>query len=279
MLKFTIWDVQHGNAIFIQTPTGKNFVIDLGKGSYGPHHQFSPLRHLHFKARIETIDGLIITHPHLDHIADIQNLGLMHVNYLHRPKWIDHNVILKGVREQDLDVFNSYLELDNQYSSAISLPNNPFLAKNNGGLEFEIFCPDVESENINNHSLVTIIKYGGTKILIPGDNESQSWENLLDNEDFKNAVRNTDVLIAPHHGRESGYSSELFQYFRPTLTIISDGKYSETSATANYSQHSQGAKVQSHNSGLVRRNCLTTRKDGCIQLSIRNNGYVVKTSG
>lgn len=32
--KFIFWDVQHGNACYIGTPTGKRLVIDCGTCSY-----------------------------------------------------------------------------------------------------------------------------------------------------------------------------------------------------------------------------------------------------
>ena len=43
--KFVFWDVQHGNACYIETPTGKRFVIDCGIGSYikPADATFSPL--------------------------------------------------------------------------------------------------------------------------------------------------------------------------------------------------------------------------------------------
>ncbi len=30
----TVWDVQHGNAIYINTPNNKHIVINLGVGEY-----------------------------------------------------------------------------------------------------------------------------------------------------------------------------------------------------------------------------------------------------
>ncbi len=46
--KLVFWDVQHGNACYVETPTGKRLVIDLGTGSYVKPSDatFSPLYHL-----------------------------------------------------------------------------------------------------------------------------------------------------------------------------------------------------------------------------------------
>ena len=47
MLKIIVWDVQHGSAVYIKTPTAKHIVQDLGTGSYkGGTREFSPLLHL-----------------------------------------------------------------------------------------------------------------------------------------------------------------------------------------------------------------------------------------
>ena len=73
-LKIVVWDVQHGHAVYFQTPGGQDFVIDLGTGSYGDSdYEFSPLLHLKRKYDVVQLDGVIITHPHRDHLDDIFN--------------------------------------------------------------------------------------------------------------------------------------------------------------------------------------------------------------
>ena len=76
--KLVIWDVQHGSAAYIRTPSGKNVVIDLGVGSFVKPDDatFSPLRHLRQRYGVDRLDTLVITHPHTDHIEDIGHLSL-----------------------------------------------------------------------------------------------------------------------------------------------------------------------------------------------------------
>ena len=72
-LQIVVWDVQHGNATYIKTPGGKHIVQDLGIGSYGEgRSEFSPLLHLK-NGGVNRLDGVIITHPHRDHLDDIFN--------------------------------------------------------------------------------------------------------------------------------------------------------------------------------------------------------------
>ena len=74
-LEMVFWDVQHGNAAYIKTPNNRHIVQDLGTGSYGDDSiAFSPLKYLKNKYGLSRIDGLIVTHPHKDHISDILNV-------------------------------------------------------------------------------------------------------------------------------------------------------------------------------------------------------------
>lgn len=61
--RILIHDVGHGQAVHAWTPTGELVVIDLGCSS-----AFSPLEWL--SGQSKTIDKLIITHPHGDHIDE-----------------------------------------------------------------------------------------------------------------------------------------------------------------------------------------------------------------
>lgn len=113
--------------------------------------------------------------------------------------------------------------------------------------------------------------------LIPGDNEAASWKELLEKPSFIKAINDTDIFVASHHGRESGYYSELFKYFNPKLVIVSDGPEVETSVTDKYSKIASGWNIykRSENEKIPHeRKCLTTRKDGrlIIKVGKDNNG-------
>jgi competence protein ComEC len=107
-------------------------------------------------------------------------------------------------------------------------------------------------------------------VVIPGDNEKCSFEELMQRSDFKEAVRNSDILLAPHHGRESGYYHDFVSLVNPRLTIVSDGRFCETSANGRYSQKSRGWNIYKENGSKEFRRCLTTNTDGEIFV---NFGY------
>lgn len=274
-LEIVFWDVQHGSATYIKTPNGKHIVKDLGTGSYKTNDEkFSPLLHLKQKWRVNQLDYVIITHPHKDHIDDIMNFDELSPLALSRPKHLPRDEIMKNVQKEDEYLFEKYFEIDQRYSSPISSTSDPLLSNNNGGVKIEKFTPNSSStSNINNHSIVTVLSYADSKVILTGDNEPPSWNELLEIERFKNSIKNADILLAPHHGRNSGFSPELFEYFNPKLTIVSDGRFCDTSATDRYSKISKGWLVHRRNGNEEMRKCVTTRNDGVIVVKLGyNNG-------
>ncbi len=177
---------------------------------------------------------------------------------------------------------DKYIEICNNYSNFSSYdldsekPDDSFY---NGGVNFRYFLSNnCGISNINNHSIVVIIEYMGAKIIIPGDNEASSWNELLKIEDFKNAISGTNVFIASHHGRESGYCAELFNHFTPNIVIVSDDSEVDTSVTNRYTAIASGWDVKKRsNEEYINRKCLTTRNDGCIAINIERNYYTNKT--
>lgn len=276
MMELVIWDVQHGSSAYLKTPAGKHIVIDLGTGDYSENNAtFSPLLHLKNKYKIQRLDQVIITHPHTDHIDDIMNFDTLSPRVLLRPSHLTEDDITKANPSKDKTKTYKYLEIDKRYNTPVSDGEKPTSAENNGGVSIKTFIPtECGVSNINNHSVVTVIEYLGVKVLIPGDNESASWKELLNDQDFANTIKNTNIFIASHHGRESGYYSDLFKHFSPELAIISDGPYVETSATDRYSKIAKGWKVYKRSEGEntpFDRKCLTTRKDGTIVIKVGKN--------
>jgi len=277
-LEIIIWDVQHGNAILIKTPNGKSLIHDIGVGDYSENSiSFSPLQHTRKKHHLYKIDHLIITHPHLDHIEDILNLDLFRVNSISYPKSISISEISKKIDNEfdsyKKEIFRKYLELIQNCLSPNLHMYNPFLPGHYGGVKIKIYSPkpDVDdSYKENEHSLTTFVFYAGYTILLSGDNGISSWKYLLNNHYFRDDLRNVDVFLASHHGRLSGYHDQIFKFFNPKLTIISDGRLRETSITDIYNSHTKGWYIQNQHK---QRKCLTTRYDGAIHLKIGYNSH------
>lgn len=274
-VEIVFWDVQHGHSTYIKTPNNRHIVIDLGIGDYSGNNQnFSPLRHLRTNYNVQQLDYVIITHPHLDHIDDILNFDLLNPKVLNRPKHLTNDEVMQGVRDTDRPKFEKYCEINNRYNHPIpdDSPNNIKRPENWGGLKIATFTPSsCNHNNFNNHSIVTVLEYAEMKIVIPGDNEKCSFDELLALETFKTAISNADILLAPHHGRESGYYLEFLDLVNPRLTVVSDGRFCDTSANPKYSSKSRGWTVHKKSNGTSsERKCLTTNSDGEVYI---NFGY------
>jgi len=267
MIKLIFWNVQHGHATYLQTPKC-NFAFDLGVGS-AAERDFSPLLHLKNNYNIKSLDAVIITHPHSDHLYDIVNFDSVAPRVLHRPGHLTEQEIRATNRDTDKIYIDKYLEINARYNSPVQANNNPFDPVNNGNVSFEFFgSSNCSRSNINNHSVVTVITHASLKVIIPGDNETESWNELLKDARFLKAIEGTAVLLAPHHGRLSGYSEELFKKIAPYLTVISDGSETDTSATPNYSNKTKGWTVRKRDGSSLERKCITTRNDGVITIEI-----------
>jgi len=267
-VKMIFWDVQHGHSTYIKTPNGRHIVIDLGTGKYSDKNlTFSPLQYLRDNCGVQQLDYVIITHPHLDHIDDILNFDSVKPKVLQRPSQLANDEIMQNVQDKDLPKFRKYCEINNRYSSAITedSPDNPNNPNNWGGLIIKTFYSDnCSHDNFNNHSIITVIEYAGIKIVIPGDNEKQSFEELLNSDSFKQAIKDSDILLAPHHGRDSGYYLDFINLVNPRLTVVSDGNFCDTSANSRYTAKSRGWTVHKRNGTSQDRKCLTTNSDGTV---------------
>jgi len=273
-LTCVFWDVQHGSAAYINTPANEHLVIDLGVGSYQQMNlQFSPLLHLKHRYGVQQLDGVVITHPHRDHLDDIGNFSELSPRVLMRPKHLSAADVLGGNRPQDSPIIQQYLDISATYNRPVSPGENPFRPPP-GGHTITYFTPtSCSRSNLNNHSVVTVVTHADSKLLLPGDNEPPSWEELLAKPDFVEAIRGTDILLAPHHGRDSGFCPALFNYISPYLTVISDGRFCDTSATDRYGRVTRGWKVYHRRSGAIeQRKCLTTRNDGVIIVKCYRQG-------
>lgn len=271
-LRIIIHDVGHGQAVHAFTPDGKVVVIDLGTSA-----NFSPLEWLAQSSK--TIDSLIITHPHGDHIDEmllIDELGI-NVRQLWRPKWLQKNDVYAANQASYTDKLDAYFDMSDRYSHSIKdgeLVGNP---KVTGGVTIKKFASkNCGTSNINNHSGVVVFEYLGVRIVVPGDNEPPSWKELLKQPEFVNMVSDSHVFMASHHGRESGYCPELFEALNhqaPRLCVISDGRVQDTDATQRYSYHAEGWQVGSRSSAQKNeeRYCVTTRSDGAVEIEVGTN--------
>lgn len=284
-MDMVVFNVQSANCIWISTPNNKNFVFDIGVGTTVTGQVVNPLTYIYHQG-IRNIDALVLTHPHSDHIEGINKLGLFTVGTLYCARNISRDEILGGNMYNAVNWVDQYLNLESGYRSPIYWNTSPFNPNNNGGVTVQIFSQSSTAiSNLNNRSLVSIVEYLGFKVLLPGDAEPAAFRVLMENSSFCEVLAGVNVMVVPHHGRESGYCGELFDYFTPQICVVSDGEVQETDATSKYSAKATGVTVINRDSGQIEHNrkCLTTRSDGAMIFSFYinpttcQNEFTVKT--
>jgi beta-lactamase superfamily II metal-dependent hydrolase len=78
------------------------------------------------------------------------------------------------------------------------------------------------------------------------------------------------VFVASHHGRESGYCKEVFDFCQPQVAIISDESIRYDTQEHCYDDHCSGIAW-----GTGRKKVFTTRSNGMISISAGAQGCTI----
>lgn len=256
----TVFDVKLGLAIHVKAPNGKYIIIDLGN-DVNKHPLMKRIR--------DDIGYMVLTHPHLDHFSDIGFAELNKPKILRRVHALSRTEVMNHADDSNVKLFANYCDFVENYNQIV-LNTNPYDTTNPanyGGLEINTFSvSDLSHNDFNNFSIITVLVLCGIKIVVCGDNTVDSLNELLGNHIFKECVANAEVLVAPHHGRLSCFNEKFVKTVNPRLTIISDGKYTDASGSDEYGNVSRGWDIWNRQGDKEKRKCLTTRKDGDIQV-------------
>jgi len=259
-MKFSIHDVGHGFCAHLHHHNGNVMVWDCGHKSNPEHRpsKFLPA------AGVSTVHRLFVTNYDEDHISDLPNLyETISIRILHRNPSIDPAQLrqLKLQTGPITPAMSALLAMLNEYTGTITHP--PSFP----GVSYESFWCNYPRDfrDTNNLSLVTFLETPRYNFVIPGDVEKPAWKKLLQNNAFRKRLSRTDVFVASHHGRTSGYCREVFDLCHPDVVVFSDGpqQYATQEETDTYAQHASGVKFNGRT-----RYVLTTRNDGSISWNL-----------
>ncbi len=296
MAELKIWflDVGHGDCAYIELPNGARMMIDCGCGEN--HWPSKLLKHYKITKnenpvsipndnRKYGLDNLVLTHPHGDHIADIEaihdEIGFYLLTGGYRG-FID-KIKLEQVdfRKRGQDAAKKFFEVVKKYSGEyVASKDRVVMAKPPCVVKQKRFIQYEDGIDINELSRFVSFEIGGKKILFTADMTSDGIKKILassQKESFKAFVKGTAILKVPHHGRENGCSQELFDAFRgePLLCIASDEILNEknegTSNIAWYANRTSDKKI-GVDGEMQSRKVLTTRKDKDIFIQISDAG-------
>jgi competence protein ComEC len=209
-LHVTLLDVGQGDAIFIQTPSGKQVLVDGGPSETVLLSELG--RQMPFWDR--TLDVVVLSHPDSDHIT-----GLVPVLERYR---VD-TVIFREV-EHGTEIYEYWQQLTQSEGATVYQGEAGLRITLDQGLEMVVLHPGAEpvsgaDTDVNNNSVVLRLIYGQVSVLLTGDIEAVVEHQLV----AAGASLESTVLKAAHHGSCSSTTQEFLEAVDPEVVVISVG--------------------------------------------------------
>ena len=210
MVEIHFFNVGQGDSILIQTSCKKDILIDGG-----PDKTVIEKLGKAMPFWDKTIDFIIITHPHSDHIS-----GLIEVIKRYKIKKILYTGVL-----YDSEAYAELLrQIKRNEIELVEISKQQELALNKN-LKLKILFPnenlrEKNIKNLNNTSIVVKLIYDKNSFLFAADAEYEVEQILLDNKTDVNA----DILKVGHQGASDSSSLKFLQKVKPQIAIISVGE-------------------------------------------------------
>jgi hypothetical protein len=275
---FIIYNVKLGQCIGVLPHDQRDYamMVDCGHDDeFHPIDDFS--QYLPQASNKEpSLRTLLLTNYDHDHFSGLPNL---HKSAKIESVFLPKNLTMEEVRSlkpTSTDALDTLEVIRTTYTADVTNYTPPFTRAIFSLKQTELTNAEIPIET-NHLSQMVFIKYGETTICIPGDLENRSWELMLAKADVQAWLKQTNILIAPHHGRENGYHVGIFDYCKPSCIILSDKPVvheTQKDMTALYSGHVIGGGIAytPATGNPVPRKTLTTRNDGHILVSVPLTG-------
>jgi len=209
-LKVVFFDVGQGDAIFVETPSGKQFIIDSGYNNL-------VLSRLSREMSIfdRSLDAVFASHPDSDHIGGMPDI----LKDYSVGEYFDSGV------ESDSALYKAVNEISFYEKISTSTLSSNNILDFGDGVFLEILWPETDlfdkTGDTNKGSLVVKLIYGNTSFLFEGD-APQSVEKTLIFKEGKEL--DSDVLKVAHHGSKTSSLPAFISAVTPEFSVISAGK-------------------------------------------------------
>ncbi|MBQ9552714.1 MAG: MBL fold metallo-hydrolase [Clostridia bacterium] len=187
---------------------GKVMLIDAGEAD----EAYTVIDYLR-RRKIETIDYVVATHPHSDHVGglprvmesfEIKNVILPQLSEINTPTAPTYERLLTAVKE----------------SGAKVIAAKPLAEYTLGESKFTVLAPMTQDEELNNMSVVLRLTYQNRSFLFMGDAETAVEEQILE----KQFDVSCDVLKLGHHGSSSSNSAAFVSAAAPQYAVAECGE-------------------------------------------------------
>ncbi|MGM9665950.1 MAG: ComEC/Rec2 family competence protein [Eubacteriales bacterium] len=165
---------------------------------------------------VKEIEYFIVTHPDADHFA---SAAYVLDNYTVKNVIMSHKVKTTKMFETFIATLENHTEIN-----VINAHDNIGQCYYVDDLELKILAPLGESygsSDTNNYSVVVMARYGNNKVLLTGDAEDKSEEEMV--EQYKASDLKCDVLKVGHHGSRTATTDAFLEKVNPTIAVISCG--------------------------------------------------------
>ncbi|MBQ9374869.1 MAG: MBL fold metallo-hydrolase [Ruminococcus sp.] len=242
-------DVGQGDATLV-TSDGHNMLIDTGE-----RDDKNTLIHFLEEHDIQSLDYLIISHPHTDHMGEASDIL----------KQFDTKTIIMprtGSNIPTNSTYKYYLQTVKKLNKRITAATDTQLSL--GKMTVNLFTSKKQHEDLNNYSVLVKLTHGENSFLITGDCEVEEEAEMVEHGFDLSA----DVLRAGHHGSYKSSYNFFLEEVNPSYAVISCGK-------DNMYGHPHEQAVQRLKSFADHYYCTMT--DGTITFSSDGKGLTVNT--
>ena len=208
-LHVTFFDVGQGDAIFIQTPSGRQILVD---GGYYPSILNAHMGDvMPFWDR--ELDLVVATHPDADHTA-----GLAGVFDRYRVG----QLFTEGTDAGESDIFDAVLFAAEAQNVPVHIAQAGEVVDFGDGVRLEVVHPGAERdlENRNENSVSLRLVYADFSLLLTGDVETEGEKEMLAEKRPLQSL----IFKAGHHGSNTSSTAPFLAVVQPQIIIVSAGK-------------------------------------------------------
>lgn len=202
-----VWflDVGQGDAIFLETPHGKQVLIDGGPDQT----VLSKLSSIMWPWD-RTIDAVVVSHPDADHIT-----GLIPVF----ERYQVHTIYETGVRGGTPVIAQLDEAMKQEPAQQVLVRAGQSIELD--GVTIDMLWPTSQAvqtqKDRNNTSIIMRVRYGASVLLLTGDAEEEVEDEIA------MTAGDVDVLKVGHHGSKTSTGWKLLEATKPEIAVISAG--------------------------------------------------------